>query len=404
MYTVRPDSISHCIRSMYYGWGWTPSRRGMLKYDRVMAAKVNPNYETTFDSYSFEYQWKISKVSGRLSKPDPLICPETITSPPGKLPVTMWTLQALGKSIANYPNYHPVTLTFTKGVAWVRVRIGVFKVNSNAATQSLGQDNSPQHAQHVIHDLYVTPSCSEPNTIERSYYDCNKNSVIGFISKSEFFKYLIDDSLTIYCHIFVNRLNAPVHVKNIPAVEAMSSQFDLSKLLEDARHKEKCTDVTIVTSEKEFKAHKVVLVSQSAFFETRLEERWTEHGGNRIEMRDVPAVTMDTILSYMYTGKVVDIDKAAHELLPRADEYQLDGLKTLCEEALCKSLTAQSVIDILVMADTHNAPTLKQSCLTFIAKNISDVKKSSAWTEGKLKSEENKDLWAEVMEHIVKSL
>ena len=361
-----------------------------------MADQVNPNYVTSFNSYSLEYQWKITKVLGRLSMSQPLSCPETIKSIQGEYPAHEWSLEALG---ANQTSYF-VTLRVSNHVrVWSRAKIGV-KVKDTTA---------PLHSpRYVTKYLDVTPCCNEPNTVERYMYRSKDNvdhsSFVGTIPKGEFSKYLDGDDLIIYCHIFVNRLGNPVHVKSVPVVEAKSSLFDLCKLLEDARHKGRHTDVTIVTSEKELKAHKVVLVSQSSFFETRLEERWTEHGGNRIELRDVPAVTMDTILTYMYTGKVVDIDKAAHELLPRADEYQLDGLKTLCEEALCKSLTAQSVIDILVMADTHNAPNLKQSCLTFIAQNISDVKKSSAWTEGKLKSEDKRDLWAEVMEHIVKSL
>ena len=60
----------------------------------------------------------------------------------------------------------------------------------------------------------------------------------------------------------------------------------------------------------------------------------------------------------------------ACELLPKAEEYQLEGLKAKCEEALSKTLTVETVIDILLMADTHNAKNLKQSCFAFIAKNM----------------------------------
>ena len=109
----------------------------------------------------------------------------------------------------------------------------------------------------------------------------------------------------------------------------------------------------------------------------------------------------------MYTGKVVNIDKKAYDLLPKAEEYNLEGLKTMCEEALTKSLTAQTAIDILQLASTHNAQNLKESCLAFIAKNITEVKESLAWTTwAKEKPEEgtNKDLWLEMLEYIVKSM
>lgn len=159
-----------------------------------------------------------------------------------------------------------------------------------------------------------------------------------------------------------------------------------------------------MTKEKEFKAHKVVLACQSAFFETCLEERWKKEGdSSRIEMLDVTADIMEAILTYMYTGKVTDIDKSAYDLLPKANEYQLEGLKTECEEALTKVLTSQTVVDTLLMADMHNAQKLKESCMLFIVKNITDVKKSSAWTEEKLKNT-NKDLLMEVLEHVVKTL
>ena len=184
-----------------------------------------------------------------------------------------------------------------------------------------------------------------------------------------------NQALIIHCHIFVNKLNTPIHVvKNSSPTEIQLHRpgHDLQRLLEDARHKDRYTDVTIATEGKEFKAHKVVLATQSPFFETRLEQRWTKEGGSRIDMQDVPAVTMDTILTYMYTGKVENIDEVACELLPKAEEYQLEGLKVNCEEALSKSLTAETVIDILLMADTHNAGNLKQSCLAFLTGHITD--------------------------------
>ena len=120
-------------------------------------------------------------------------------------------------------------------------------------------------------------------------------------------------------------------------------------------------------------------------------------------MLDVPADIMDAILTYMYTGKVKDIDQTAYYDLPKANEYQLEGLKMKCEEALIKALTSQTVIDILLMADMHNAQKLRESCMLFIAQNIIDVKKSSAWMEEKLNNT-NKDLLMEVLGHIVNLL
>ena len=145
-------------------------------------------------------------------------------------------------------------------------------------------------------------------------------------------------------------------------------------------------------------------MSQSLFFATRFEDRWTEQCGNRIDMTDTPTDIMEAILAYMYTGSVVNIAQIAHRLLPKAEEYQLEGSKVNCEAALSKTLTAQGVVDVLLLADTHNAQNLKQSCLVFIAKNVSAVKKTSKWSEGSINSGTNKNLWTEVLEFLVKSM
>ena len=354
------------------------------------------NCVTTFKSYSFEYKWKIAEVKARLSKPEPLTCPESIVSPRGMVPATNWRLAALDRDASSY--HIKLTLVSSDEV-WSRVTIGVrVKEQATVCTDHWLERSdcyfNPE-CYYVTKNLYVSPSCGEPDTIKVGL----NSEFLGLLPRSELHKYIDDDNLIIHCHIIVNGLDTPIHAINqLPAVEIMAAPIhDLSRVLEDARHKDRYTDVTIVTEGKEFKAHKVVLATQSPFFE----KRWTEEGGSRIDMQDVPAVTMDTILTYMYTGKVENIDTVACELLPKAEEYQLEGLKVKGEEALIKSLTAETVIDILLMADTHNAGNLKQSCLAFLTGHITDVKKSSAWTEGRLKTKS--ELWMEVLEHLVNS-
>ena len=376
-----------------------------------MSNKLEHNCVTEFSSYSYTYEWKISNVNCRLAKLEPLQCPETIKSPPGKIPATEWQLQALGyKAIGGsstsqnqQPNSWTVKLTLTGlSPVWARVQL-----NTKVRNPYLGSSE-----KYSTRTLTVSPQCTAPHSI-RIWPQNFPNYFTGYIPITKYGDhesidqdYLYGHDLILCCDVTITHLESPVHaIRSVAEAEVDLPSFDLSVVMEDARQRDRYTDVTIVTKEKEFKAHKVVLACQSAFFETCLEERWKKEGDsiNRIEMLDVPIDTMDAILMYMYTGKVKDIDHTAHDLLPKANEYQLEGLKTKCEEALIKALTSQTVIDILLMADLHNAQKLRESCMLFIAKNIIDVKKSSAWTEEKLKNT-NRDLLMEVLEHIVKSL
>ena len=332
------------------------------------------------------------------------MCPETIKSSPGNYPATEWRLEALGeKANSSYYtgnsqqiNCWTVKLTLvSQNQVWVCIQLQT-KVKNRYNT-----------TMYNTMTLSVSPSCDTSRRVKV----WPQSQILGFIpfaanhGDSIDPAYLDGQDLILFLRITVTQLESPIHaIYATQAEKAKSPGFDLSKVLENARQKEQYTDVIIVTKEMEFKAHKVVIASQSPFFATRLEERWTEEGGSRIDMTDISTDIMDAILTYMYTGEVNNVDMIAFDILPKAEEYQLKGLKVTCEEALSKTLTAQTIIDILLLADTHNAQTLKQSCLVFIAKNVAEVKKLSIWSEEKLNSGTNKNLWMEVLEFIIKSI
>ena len=59
----------------------------------------------------------------------------------------------------------------------------------------------------------------------------------------------------------------------------------------------------------------------------------------------------------------------AHCLLIAADQYDLAGLKLLCEKALCSSLRIGNCLELLVLADLHNADILKPFVTEFVVAN-----------------------------------
>ena len=156
----------------------------------------------------------------------------------------------------------------------------------------------PESSKYTTKSMSISLSCPGTQTV-RVYFN---NLFIGTIPKYNFGNYTDGEDLIIHCHIFVNELDNPVHVVKKSEVEDnVSPRFDLPKLTEEARHNDCYTDVTLMTEGKHFKAHEVDLATQSSFFATRFEECWVKDGGNEINMLDIPADTMDTILTYMYT-------------------------------------------------------------------------------------------------------
>ena len=152
------------------------------------------------------------------------------------------------------------------------------------------------------------------------------------------FKVQDSQSLLVECEIKVSY--------KVPPPPTDKSNFSLSRFMEEARQNDLFTDIVLVADGKEYKAHKVVLASQSQFFSSRFSERWVSpkadgsSGDERVNLTDVPAVIMEAMLAYMYSGKVENIGSVAHQLLPAAEEYGLVGLRQVCEEELIESLTS----------------------------------------------------------------
>ncbi|CAL8099182.1 unnamed protein product [Calicophoron daubneyi] len=124
---------------------------------------------------------------------------------------------------------------------------------------------------------------------------------------------------------------------------------------------------------RQFEAHKAILAARSPVFAAMFEHGMEESRANRVEINDMEPDTLAEVLRYIYTGQVVGLDKLAHELLAAADKYQLERLKTMCEEALVESLSVENSCDILGLADMHNADQLKAHTLEFIMLHAHDV-------------------------------
>jgi len=66
-------------------------------------------------------------------------------------------------------------------------------------------------------------------------------------------------------------------------------------------------------------------------------------------------------------------EKLATELIPQADEYLLHPLTEICENFLINSLRKDNVINLLNMADVYGIEKLKNTCLKFMIKNLSQI-------------------------------
>ena len=86
-------------------------------------------------------------------------------------------------------------------------------------------------------------------------------------------------------------------------------------------------DVTLVSDDmKQFKAHKIILISSSPFFETILAS--TAHPHPLLYLKGINSEILSKLLKFVYEGEVKVSENSASDFLIAAEEIQIKGLKT----------------------------------------------------------------------------
>ena len=377
--------------------------------------------ETSFESYSFTYKWTVKDLGTFLYNPSKLSSP-TFNSSPGTKPATQWKVTLFKESssdqTARLGGLTTDGLQTPVAIEDEFISLNLECLNFNAQNGLL-KSAAVLHLGTPVQQPFVAQVWPKSKAVHRQQrpndpgmwievhlnilnFGCSQRKVgpvrmspnakiISFNKCLNMSKVGPSSSPTFELSIQVMLLDKPVHVDKEKEHLNRSihvPEFNLGKRLEEDRRNNLFTDVMIVTADKkEFRAHKVVLASQSKFFKTRFSSRWMTtlqqsligQSGNKVEMTDVSATVMEAMISYMYTGEVAGIETIAMDVLPLAEVYGLEGLRKLCERALAKSLNIENAVDILVHANAYNAQDLKKVCIDYICLNIAPIRKSEGW-------------------------
>ena len=168
-------------------------------------------------------------------------------------------------------------------------------------------------------------------------------------------------------------------VNKVPEVPMDNIRQELHKLYKD----EVLTDVVFKCGDRELKAHRAILASQSPVFKTMFEVDMKEKETGIVNISEVDPEVVSEMLTYIYTGKAPNICKHAKDLLNIANQYELNRLFTMCQSKLITKIKDSNVLDYFVHANLHNAPELRRACLQAIKAKADQVLASSEWTEFK---------------------
>ena len=143
-------------------------------------------------------------------------------------------------------------------------------------------------------------------------------------------------------------------------------------------------DIKIICQGKTFDCHKCVLCCQSDVFEAMfLNIETIEAKSGEVEINDIQADTMETLLYFLYNEEVKETKLINAKLLCAAHKYNLIGLMGVCTDYLKKNLCFENAVDVLVAAHLTNEKDLFDTTSNFVKKNEGKLKKTSAWKEFK---------------------
>ena len=216
--------------------------------------------------------------------------------------------------------------------------------------------------------------------------------------KSQSAQLLPDDNLTFLCEVTVlfrteSKISSVIKEDDVKLVHL--SQENLQEDLEIAFSHKEFTDVKIHCGDKMFDCHQVILAARSPVFRAMFKAEMAEKKTQRVDIKDLHPDVFSEMLTFIYTGKIPNVDRLAEELIEAADKYQVEFLKTICSEKLCKSINVNNCFKYLVMGDIYQTEALKKYSLKYISENVASVCNTGEWRNGLLN---HPNLMADVIE------
>ena len=138
-------------------------------------------------------------------------------------------------------------------------------------------------------------------------------------------------------------------------------------------------DMTFNVGGEKVLAHRSVLAARSSVFKAELLGAMEESYGSTIVIRDMEADVFESLLHFIYTDSLPDLQMASNQgeahldvmmashLLVAADRYNIERLKLICKHKLCSHIDANMAATSLVLAEQHCCNGLKEACLQFLA-------------------------------------
>lgn len=182
--------------------------------------------------------------------------------------------------------------------------------------------------------------------------------------------YIVDGGMDFQVEfaVFENEEICPALLKK-PRLLEKSFTFMADNLTALYDSKENADFVFASSDNKEYPAHRVILMSRCDVFAAMLRNDTQERRTGRCDVDSIDGETLDALLRFLYSCIVPDIEDLGEKLLIAADKYHLADLKAFCIDSVRKKLSVDNAAHFLVFSDRYCAPKLKMSAMNCIKRD-----------------------------------
>lgn len=128
---------------------------------------------------------------------------------------------------------------------------------------------------------------------------------------------------------------------------------DIFVRLARLRKSNQLCDISILILDKVFRAHKVVLISASRYFEAMFLSGLAESHKDSVVLKDIEPEAFEAILDMMYDGKITITVDTVQSILCAASIFQIDHLRQACSDFMTKQLSPLNCLGIKAFAEAH---------------------------------------------------
>ena len=151
--------------------------------------------------------------------------------------------------------------------------------------------------------------------------------------------------------------------------------------LQEFQKSDKYTDFVICTPTQQLKAHRLVLASSSPYWEAMFSGGFAEHGAESVNLVNISCDVLETILQYVYTGKITLQSDTVQSIYIAADFLQYAHIKKCCLNFIDQDIKANTCLSYFWFADKYMLEDLKIKCKTQMVNQFDLVSAKSEFYE-----------------------